>query len=172
MRIPECVREREVAALVTAGRWPEACAAELQDHVASCTECQDVVAITTLLQEADRDAAVPVPSAAQMWWRLAVRARLEREQAAARPVVWLQGLAAACGVGVALAVVGQLRSALADAAAAVAGRLDAAVPDVLSGVTWPALDGLSLGSGLAAAAGALLLLVAATTAVYLWIADE
>jgi hypothetical protein len=107
-----------------------------------------------------------------MWWRLAVRARLEREQAAARPVVWLQGLAAACGVGVAAAALGRVGPALVEAAAALAGRVAGAVPAAVPVLTWPASDVASRVSGPATAAGAVLLLVAATTAVYLWIADD
>ncbi len=170
--LPECRREREVAALIRAGRWPDACEGELRAHVASCADCQDVVEITELLREADRGADVRVPSAAQMWWRLAVRARLEREQAAARPVVWLQGLAAACGVGVAVAALGRVGPALVDAAAALAGRVAGAVPAAVPALTWPAADVVTRMPGLGAAAGAALLLVAATTAVCLWIADD
>ncbi len=115
--VPECRHEFEVAALVRAGRWPDACEPDLRAHVHGCAECREAVTIAELLLQADRGAEVHVPSAAQMWWRLAVRARLEREQAAARPVVWLQGIAAACGVGVVLTVLGQLAPVLSGAAA-------------------------------------------------------
>jgi len=168
----ECRREREVAALVRAGRWPDACERELRAHVAACVECQDVVEITELLQQADRGADVRVPSAAQMWWRLAVRARLEREQAAARPVVWLQGLAAACGAGLAAAVLGQAGPSLLETGAALGGRVAGALPAAVPVLTWPTVAAISQVPGLAAFAGAALLLVAATTAVYLWIADD
>ena len=170
--LPECRREREVAALVRAGRWPDACDNELRAHVATCADCQDVVEITELLQQADSSANVRVPSAAQMWWRLAVRARLEREQAAARPVVWLQGLAAACGIGLAVAALGQEGPVLVDTAAALAGRVVGAVPATVPALTWPGGDVVARMPGLGAAAGAALLLVAATTAVCLWIADD
>lgn len=170
--VRECRREREVAALVRAGRWPEACERDLVAHVATCLECQDVVEITDLLQQSDRGADVRVPSAAQVWWRLAVRARLEREQAAARPVVWLQGLAAACGVGVAVAALGQVGPVLVESASALAGRVAGSVPAAVPALTWPTADAASRVPGLAAAAGAVLLLVAATTALYLWIADD
>ena len=64
---PECRHELEVAALVRAGRWPDACEPELRAHVSSCADCREAVTIAELLLEADRGADVHVPSAAQMW---------------------------------------------------------------------------------------------------------
>jgi hypothetical protein len=46
-----------------------------------------------------------VPAAGQVWWRAAVRARLEAAQAVARPLTWLHGIAAACAIGVACGVI-------------------------------------------------------------------
>ena len=37
--MPECQREREVAAVVRAGRWPNACEHELRTHVTACAQC-------------------------------------------------------------------------------------------------------------------------------------
>jgi hypothetical protein len=165
--LPECRREFEVAALVRAGRWPQACEPELRTHVEGCAECREAVTIAELLLEADRGAEVQVPSAAQMWWRLAVRARLEREQAAARPVVWLQGIAAACGAGVVLTVLGQLGPVLSGAAVSVASRVTASMPAAL-----PAADITARVPSLVVFAGALVLVGLASTAVYLWVADE
>ncbi len=165
--VPECRHEFEVAALVRAGRWPGACEPGLRAHVADCAECREAVTIAELLLEADRGAEVHVPSAAQMWWRLAVRARLDREQAAARPVVWLQGIAAACGVGVVLTALGQVGPVLSGAAASVASRVTATVPAAL-----PAVDLAARVPSLVVAAGAVVLVGLATTAVYLWVADE
>ncbi len=164
---PECRHEFEVAALVRAGRWPDACELELRAHVDGCAECREAVTIAGLLLEADRGADVHVPSAAQMWWRLAVRARLEREQAAARPVVWLQGIAAACGAGVVLTLLGQLAPVLSGAAASVAGRVAATVPAAL-----PAMELAGGVPSLLVVAGALVLAGLTSTAVYLWVADE
>lgn len=165
--VPECRHELEVAALVRAGRWPDTCEPELRAHVASCADCREAVTIAELLLDADRGADVRVPSAAQMWWRLAVRARLEREQAAARPVVWLQGIAAACGVGVVLTVLGQLAPVLGGAAVSVAGHVAASVPAAL-----PTVELAGRVPSLLVVAGALVLAGLASTAVYLWVADE
>ena len=43
-----------------------------------------------------------MPAAGQIWWRAAVRARLEAAQAATRPLTWFHGIAGACAVGLAL----------------------------------------------------------------------
>lgn len=170
--LPECQRERELAAVVRAGRWPDACEPELCAHVAGCAECRGVLVVAELMLEADRGADVRVPSAGQMWWRLAVRTRAERERAAARPVVWLQGIAAACGVGVALTALGQCGPALAGAAGSWSARVAGAVPNALPSLAWPGVDLAGRGSGLLAAAGLLLVVVVATTAACLWVADE
>ena len=45
---------------------------------------------------------VHVPAAGQIWWRSAIRARGESAHTAARPMVWLQALAGAGTVGMAL----------------------------------------------------------------------
>ncbi len=163
----ECPRELEVAAVVRAGRWPAACDQELHAHVAGCVECQDVVTITTLLLEADRGADVRVPSAAQVWWRLALRARVERDRAAARPVVWAQGVAAACGVGLTLAAIEHIGPALSGTAVTLAARVSGAVPAVA-----PAAVVAARVPGLLAGAGLLLVLALASAAAYLWAADE
>jgi hypothetical protein len=42
---------------------------------------------------------VPLPSAGQIWWRAAVHARADAARAAARPLVWGYGAAAACAIG-------------------------------------------------------------------------
>ena len=102
----ECPHEPVVVSLVMAGRWPDAAGEELRAHVRECTVCVDVVEIAMALRM-DYDAFgrdVRVPSAGQVWWRAAVRARMEAAQAAARPITWLQGVAAACAAAVGCAV--------------------------------------------------------------------
>jgi hypothetical protein len=49
---------------------------------------------------------VRVPAPGQVWWRAAMRSRAEAARAAARPLTWSQGLAAACAVGLAAAAGG------------------------------------------------------------------
>src|SRR5262245_45924445 len=101
MTTAECPFESDVvAAIMTSGPRPEL-PAELEQHVHACRVCTDVLEIAMLLQ-ADREAVVSratVPSAGQVWWRAVVRARLESARSAGRPITWVQGLSAACMLG-------------------------------------------------------------------------
>lgn len=102
-----CAHEQDVVAAVLSRRW-ETASEELKRHAADCGMCREVVAIASMLS-ADQDRAryeVRVPAAGQVWWRAAVRARLEAAQTAARPLTWLQGIAGACAVGLVCAVIG------------------------------------------------------------------
>jgi len=94
---PGCDREADVVRVVLAGGWPEGCDASLREHVEHCDVCRDVVTIAEVLGEEHRTMrrTVGVPSAGQVWWRSAVRARLEATQAAARPLTWLYSVVAA-----------------------------------------------------------------------------
>lgn len=109
-RVPtvECPCEQEVLAAVLGGRWPDGCDEELRMHVNRCAICGDVATVAALLQD-DHQASrrdVHVPAAGQVWWRAAVRARLEASQSAARPITWLHGLTGASTAGLAFAVMG------------------------------------------------------------------
>ena len=102
-----CIHEHEVVAAVLSRRWDQA-SDELQQHAADCAMCCDVVAVARLLS-ADQEQArteAHVPAAGQVWWRAAVRARLEAAHAVDRPLTWLHGIAAACAAGVACAAIG------------------------------------------------------------------
>ena len=105
-----CVHEPEVVAAVLSRRWPEACDESLRAHAEACEVCREVVEVAALLKEdydeareaiAQRD--VPLPSAGQIWWRAAVKARVEAAEAATRPLVWGYGVAAACAVALTIA---------------------------------------------------------------------
>jgi len=102
-----CSHEDDVVAAVLSRRW-EAADDELKQHAAGCEICRDVVSVADLLsvdQERSRS-EVRVPAAGQIWWRSAVRARLEAAQAATRPMTWFHGIAGACALGLATALVG------------------------------------------------------------------
>lgn len=101
-----CEHEPAVAEAVMGRRWPEAYDQELRDHAASCEACRAVVDVAALLREEYDEARaaisrrdVPLPSAGQIWWRAAVHARADAARAAARPLVWGYGAAAACALG-------------------------------------------------------------------------
>jgi hypothetical protein len=108
MTLSACDREAEVVRAALAGRWAAAGDDSLQGHVEACPVCREVAAVAALLA-GDGPAArrqVRVPSAGQVWWRAAVRARLEATRAAARPMTLLHGIAAACALGLAAAGIG------------------------------------------------------------------
>ena len=83
------------------------------------------------MEEATRH--VRVPAAGQIWWRAAVRARLEAAQGASKPITWMQGIAGAGAAGFAVALLGfawpTLRAA-AERLVTFAVGLDAAAPEV------------------------------------------
>ena len=101
-----CEHEPAVVQAVLSGQWPEACDEALREHAGACEVCREVVAIVPMLREDYADAReaisrrdVPLPSAGQIWWRAAVHARADAARAAARPLVWGYGAAAACAIG-------------------------------------------------------------------------
>ena len=113
-----CAREPDVVAAVLSRRWHMA-DDDLKRHADVCESCRDVAAVASLLStEQDRARSeVRVPAAGQVWWRAAVRARLEAAHAAARPLTWLHGIAGACALGLAVAVAGMAWPTLRDIAA-------------------------------------------------------
>lgn len=168
MSLPTCHHEASVIRVVNRGEWPDRAPAELRAHVAGCAVCRDTVAIASLLSEADAADAgddAPLPTAGQMWWRLAVRARLDRERAAARPVVWLQGVAAACGLGLVATAVGAVAPRVGGAVTDVAGRATSLLPSVSFGVPDAAGSLLWL-------AGGVVLLAGGSAAAVLWLAHD
>jgi hypothetical protein len=110
-----CEHESAVVQAVLGGQWPDACEASVREHAESCEVCGEVVAIVPMLREEYIDARdaigrrdVPLPSAGQIWWRAAVHARADAARAAARPLVWGYGAAAACAIGLLAAALGWL----------------------------------------------------------------
>jgi hypothetical protein len=103
----ECSREEDVLDALSARRWPDRCDADLRAHVASCDICADLVDVATALLDdhevAWRDARVP-PSGV-VWWRAQLRAREDAARAAARPLAFIQGVAASVAVWLVVALV-------------------------------------------------------------------
>jgi len=107
MSAPECPREQDVINAIVTGQWPDRCEASLAVHAAECAVCKELVDVTSVMR-LDRDSLheeMSLPSAGQVWWRAAIRARLEASQRAARPFSWLFGISVACAAGLAIAVV-------------------------------------------------------------------
>ena len=103
----DCPRETEVTGAVLAGAWPDRVEPELCAHAAACAVCGEVAAVAMMLRQDYEQARreVQVPAAGQVWWRAAVRARLETAHASTQPMTWLHGITGACMVGVMLAAI-------------------------------------------------------------------
>ena len=107
MTVPECPREQDVINAIVTGRWPHQCDETLPAHAAECRVCKELVDVASVFRlERDRmHDEVSVPSAGQVWWRAAIRARLEASQQVARPLSWLFGISVACAAGLTITVV-------------------------------------------------------------------
>lgn len=154
----ECIHEHRIVSAVLSGTWPGA-DEELATHAAQCGICREVVEVAVVLR-ADHDRArgdVQVPVAGQVWWRSAVRARLETTQAATRPMTWLHGVTAAITIGVMLALLGTVWPAMVDAAM---WTRDIVVPLMTDTEVSVAVSGVLRQSVLIAVAAAACLLLA------------
>lgn len=160
MRALGCAREREVAALLELGQWPQASPEELRAHAAGCRVCAERVLLTESFRAA-RAAAMtePLPaSAGALWWRAQLRRRNAALERMAKPLLGAQIFALALTLAAAAGVlVWQLRAGL-QAKAWVAGLaraldLGALVPNALpaGGLGWlvPLLALLALAGGVA-----------------------
>lgn len=111
----QCPREQDVVNAVLSGVWNTIEDEELSAHAAQCDVCGEVAAISALLREDGEQARreAHVPAAGQVWWRAAVRARLERTQAATQPMTLMHGVTAALAIGILLAILGMAWPAIA-----------------------------------------------------------
>lgn len=101
-----CVREDDVLDALASHRWPARCDEELRTHVQRCPVCADLAEIADVLVN-DREVASRegrVPSAGIVWWRAQLRAREDAARAAGRPVAFVQGIAAAVAIWLAIAL--------------------------------------------------------------------
>jgi hypothetical protein len=166
----DCRREPAVVEAVLRSQWPERCDEELVAHALECETCREVAAIATLIHDdAERSRSeTHVPASGQVWWRAAIRARLDSTHSATRPMTWLHGITAAVAVGVMLAVLGAAGPMLMPTLERVWGIAAAYFPsaDVASAVA----NGLRLSAilGLIAAA----VLVVAPLALYFALSDD
>jgi hypothetical protein len=99
----ECPREAEVFEAVAFDRIRD-----VREHLAACATCAEIAEVAGALR-AEHTAAcreAHLPSAGAVWWRATVRARAEAARTVAQPITILQGIAGACGVGLACALVG------------------------------------------------------------------
>ena len=105
MNQPDCRHETAVVNAVLSGSWPDGCDESLVAHAKECGTCREVASVSILLREDSEYSRIEahIPAAGQVWWRAAVRARLESTHAATRPLTWMHGITAAVVVGVMLA---------------------------------------------------------------------
>jgi hypothetical protein len=120
-----CPREQDVVdAMLPHGRLPED--SQLQQHVAGCESCRELHEVMVMLRpDHARADEASLPSAGQIWWRAAVRARMEAARAAARPVGWAQGATAASLLGIVVAAAAFAWPFVQRVADAAFGRLSA-----------------------------------------------
>jgi hypothetical protein len=139
-------------------------------HVSTCAICADLVLVGHALH-GDRVSlcreAQP-PAAGMVWWRATIRARADAARTATQPISVLQGVAGACIVGVATAVVGVAWQSIhwVDRLGDIAVRLADRRADIAAASALAAGHGLPI--LLAIAVG----LVLAPLALYLTLADD
>ncbi|HUQ89908.1 MAG TPA: hypothetical protein VM096_20265 [Vicinamibacterales bacterium] len=103
----DCPHQEAVVNAVLSGQWPNGSDEQLLAHSKQCLTCREVANVSLLLRE-DLDQGrfdMHVPAAGQVWWRAAVRARLESTHAAARPITWMHAITGAITLGIMLAIV-------------------------------------------------------------------
>jgi len=92
VRFRTCSCEPEIAQAIRDGRWPDACAKELRDHVERCANCSDLVLVTLTFQRARHDLPFDgVPGSANLlWWRAQLRRRNAAAERISKPVTIAQ----------------------------------------------------------------------------------
>ena len=107
-----CAREKEIAALLERGQWPQASPAELRAHAECCRGCSDLILVTQMLKTHRTQAmtATTLPSAGALWWRAQLRKRNQAIERISKPIFGAQVFALAVALAVAAAgLVWQLR---------------------------------------------------------------
>lgn len=164
---PDCAREQDVIDALASQRWPDRCDDALKAHVSTCAECTDLADVAAALLD-DRESAwaeARVPQSGMVWWRAQIRAREEAARAAARPIAFIQGVAASCAVWLAVALLRAFPLTSMPDWRGLLGRLAHDMPDIST-----ALAGVPGGVLLLIVAGASLLF--APVAIFLALREE
>jgi len=100
----ECPREAEVIAAVHAGQWAFVPGSELTRHVIGCDVCLEVAEVAHRFDAERRtvNRGASVPSAARVWWRAQMRARIDAAEVASHPLTVAQGVGAVCAAALAV----------------------------------------------------------------------
>jgi hypothetical protein len=170
-QVDGCPLEIEVVASILDRRSMHVDDETLAAHVEACESCREVVELTRLMATDDQCARreIRVPAAGQVWWRAAVRARLEAVHAAARPLTWSHGVAGACAIGVVMAMLGFAWPAVRDAAEWIVSR---ALDTAPLGAAAATLVTTSLHGNVALMLVAAACVLFAPVALYLALSDE
>ena len=101
-----CPREHDVVARVLSRSFDMD--DEMSAHVSACEVCREAADVAMMMREDARQLRTEahVPAATQVWWRAAIRARVEATQSAERPLTWVHGVAAAGAAGASLTAFG------------------------------------------------------------------
>lgn len=180
----ECPRESDVVAAVLSqgldhgvvrrgfdgGDW-RADDDELGAHASACEVCLEAATVARLVHEDAIAArrAVQVPSAGQVWWRAAIRARGDVARQVERPLTWVHGLAGACAAGVIATAAGVAWPSIEWGAAWVAAQ-SWSVPAPAADTARLAIETLQRALPLALVAATVVIL--APIAIYLATSDE
>jgi hypothetical protein len=169
----ECPHEADVLTAVSTRRWPDRAPAELVAHAAGCPVCADVLAVASAFED-DLEQAPPMPrppDATVVWLRAQMRARIEAERLAARPITVAQAIGLAAGVGVLGAVFGASATWFQSGLSAVWGGVKAAA-SIQAPALPPALVSIASAHGLVFAGAIVGGLALASLAVYLTLREE
>jgi hypothetical protein len=92
MTLRACAHEKEVAALLARGHYPQACPADLRAHVSACRSCADLVLVTRAFQTARTEsaAAANLASPGLLWWRAQLRRRNAAVERIGKPILGAQ----------------------------------------------------------------------------------
>lgn len=93
MTTSRCPHEPDLLDALAAGHWPDACEAELRDHVSACVECREIsiVAEAFIADRRETEQRADLPTSGATWWRMQLRMEREAKEAAAKTVGRAQG---------------------------------------------------------------------------------
>lgn len=98
MKIQHCQHEEEVVHAIRTWRWTTAWGAEIRQHAALCSVCQEVAFIAEMLRgEAEAANHARLPGAGLVWWKARRAARHADEERAAQPIAFAERIALALG---------------------------------------------------------------------------
>lgn len=161
----ECPREADVFEAVAFDRLDD-----VREHLATCAICAEIADVAGALRGEHAVACREAnpPSAGIVWWRATIRARAEAARTVSQPISVLQGVAGACGIGLAAGLAGVVWPSLrwVERGGEFLAQLHA------QGDEYGTLPALMLQHGLPLLVGIAACLVIAPLAVYVALSDD